>query len=52
MSRASNITGSSGSSLMYSGKSVGPRIEPYGAPPLSGYSCEDFPSSHHSNGSK
>ena len=52
ISWASNITGSSGSSLMYSGKSVGPSIEPYGAPPLSGYSCIDFPSSYHSNDSK
>ena len=30
--------------LMYSRKSVGPRMEPWGTPTLTGYSCEDFPS--------
>ena len=29
---------------MYSSKSVGPRIEPWGTPAISAYSCEDFPS--------
>ena len=29
---------------MYSRKSVGPRIEPWGNPVLTGYSGEDFPS--------
>ena len=29
---------------MYSRKSVGPRIDPWGTPALTGYSCEDFPS--------
>ena len=29
---------------MYSRKSVGPRMEPWGTPALTGYSCEDFPS--------
>ena len=29
---------------MYSKKSVGPRMEPWGTPALTGYSCEDFPS--------
>ena len=29
---------------MYSRKSVGPRMEPWGTPTLTGYSCEDFPS--------
>ena len=29
---------------MYSGKSVGPRMELSGTPTLIGYSCEDFPS--------
>ena len=28
---------------MYSRKSVGPRVEPWGSPALIGYSCEDFP---------
>ena len=27
---------------MYSGKCVGPRIEPCGTPVLTGYPCEDF----------
>ena len=27
---------------MNSGKSVGPRMEPWGTPALNGYSCEDF----------
>ena len=31
-------------SLIYSGKSVGPRMEPSGAPALTGYFCKDFPS--------
>ena len=31
-------------SLMCSRKSVGPRMEPWGTPSLTGYSCEDFPS--------
>ena len=35
---------SSARSLMYSRKSVGPRMEPSGTPALTGYSCEDFPS--------
>ena len=30
--------------LMYSRKSVGPKMEPWGTPVLSGYSCEDCPS--------
>ena len=34
---------SSGRSLMYSGKSVGPKMEPQGTPALTGYSYEDFP---------
>ena len=34
---------SSGKPLMYSKKSVGPRLEPWGTPALIGYSCEDFP---------
>ena len=34
---------SSGGSLMYSGKNVGPGMEPWGPPALTGYSCEDFP---------
>ena len=34
----------SGMSLIYSRKSVGPRMQPWGAPALTGYSCEDFPS--------
>ena len=29
---------------MYSRKSVGPRMEPWGTPALTGYYCEDFPS--------
>ena len=29
---------------MYSGKSVGPRMNPWGTPALNGYSCEYFPS--------
>ena len=29
---------------MYSRKSLGPRMEPWGTPVLTGYSCEDFPS--------
>ena len=29
---------------MYSRKSVGPRIESWGTPALTGYSREDFPS--------
>ena len=29
---------------MYSKKSVGPRIEPWGTSALTGYLCEDFPS--------
>ena len=29
---------------MYSRKSVGPRMEPWGTPALTVYSCEDFPS--------
>ena len=29
---------------MYSRKSVGPRMEPWRAPALTGYFCEDFPS--------
>ena len=29
---------------MYSRKSEGPRMEPWGTPTLTGYSCEDFPS--------
>ena len=29
---------------MYSRKSVGPRMEPWEIPALTGYSCEDFPS--------
>ena len=33
---------SSGRSLMYSGKSVGPKMEPQGTPALTGYSYEDF----------
>ena len=28
---------------MYSRKSAGPRMEPGGTPALTGYSCEDFP---------
>ena len=27
---------------MYSRKSVGPRMDPWGTPALTGYSCEDF----------
>ena len=27
---------------MYSRKSAGPRIEPWGIPALTGYSCEDL----------
>ena len=29
---------------MYNRKSVGPRMDPYGSPALSGNTCEDFPS--------
>ena len=29
---------------MYSMKSIGPRMEFWGIPALTGYSCEDFPS--------
>ena len=29
---------------MYSKKSVEPRMDPWGTPALTGYSCEDFPS--------
>ena len=29
---------------MYSRKSVGPRMDPWGTPALTGYFCEDFPS--------
>ena len=29
---------------MYSRKSVGPRMEPWGTPALTGYSCQAFPS--------
>ena len=29
---------------MYSRKSVGPRMDPWGTPALTGYSCGDFPS--------
>ena len=29
---------------MYSTKSIGPRMEPWGTPEVTGYSCEDFPS--------
>ena len=32
----------SGRSLMYSRKSVGPKMEPWGTPVLTGYFCEDF----------
>ena len=35
---------SSGRSSMYSKKIVGPRMEPWGTPALTGYSSEDFPS--------
>ena len=35
---------SSGRSVMYSRKIVGPRMDPWGTPELTGYSCEDFPS--------
>ena len=38
----SQIT-SSERSLIYSMKSVGPRMEPWGTPALTGYSCGDFP---------
>ena len=31
-------------SLLYSRKSVGPRMEPLVTPPLTGYFCKDFPS--------
>ena len=27
---------------MYNRKNVGPRMEPWGTPALTGYSCEDF----------
>ena len=30
-------------SLIYSRKSTGPRMEPWGTPALTGYSCEHFP---------
>ena len=33
---------------MYNRKSVGPIIEPWGTPALTGYSCEDFPFKNHS----
>ena len=29
---------------MYRRKSVGPRMDPWGNPALTGYSCEDLPS--------
>ena len=29
---------------MCSRKGVGPKMEPWGTPALTGYSCEDFPS--------
>ena len=35
---------SSGKSLIYSRKSVGPRMEPWETPALTAYSCEDFSS--------
>ena len=35
---------SSGRSLMYGRKSVGPRMDPWGIPASTGYYCEDFPS--------
>ena len=35
---------SSGRSLMYSRKSVGPGMDPCGNPALTGSSCEGFPS--------
>ena len=28
---------------MYSRKSIGPRMDPWGTPALTGYFCEDFP---------
>ena len=37
-------TSSSRRSLMYSRKSVGPRMKLYGTPELTGFSFEDFPS--------
>ena len=40
----SNITDNIIRSLVYSRKSVGPRMEPWGTLALTGYSCEDFPS--------
>ena len=30
--------------MKYSRKSAGPRMEPWGIPALTGYSCEGFPS--------
>ena len=35
---------SSGRSVIYNRKIVGPRMDPWGTPELTGYSCEDFPS--------
>ena len=35
---------SSGRLLMYSKESVKPRMDHWGTPALTGYSCEDFPS--------
>ena len=32
---------------MYSTKSIGPRMEPWGTPEVTGYSCEDFPFQNH-----
>ena len=29
---------------MYRRKSIGPRMDPWGTPAFTGYSCEDFPS--------
>ena len=34
---------SSGRSLMYSRKILGPRMEPSGTPTFTEYSCDDFP---------
>ena len=36
--------GTSGRSLRYSRETVGPRMEPWGTPALTGYSCEEFSS--------
>ena len=33
---------SSGRLSVYSTKSLGPRMDPWGTPALTGYSCEDF----------